>query len=148
MKAGVALLCQVLVVVVAVGAIVFMLWEPHLEGRNAQATLFEVYFNDPFLAYVYLGSTPFFVGLYRLFGLLGDFRKTGVFTSRTVDALRSIRRCALALIGFVLVGAVVILMSGDGEDRPVGVMMSLFFILVFGGVVAASGFAARRLGRA
>jgi hypothetical protein len=148
MRRAFALLFQVAIGLVGMGVLAFMLWEPHIEGRNAQATLFEVYLNDPFLAYVYLGSTPFFVGLYRLFGLLGDFRRTGVVSSRTVDSLRCIRSCALALIGFVLVGAVVMLMSGDREDRPVAVAMSLFFIMVPGAVAAASGFAAHRLGRA
>lgn len=36
-------------VLVGVSAFAFMLWEPHIEGRNAKATLFEIYFKDPFL---------------------------------------------------------------------------------------------------
>lgn len=39
------------VVLGGIGALAFMLWEPHLEGRNAHAGLFEIYFKDPFLAY-------------------------------------------------------------------------------------------------
>ncbi len=49
------------VVFLGIGALGFLLWEPHLEGRNAHATTFEIYFHDPFLAYVYVGSIPFFV---------------------------------------------------------------------------------------
>jgi hypothetical protein len=37
-------------VVVGGAVFVFLLWEPHIEGRNAHATLFQIYFNDPFLA--------------------------------------------------------------------------------------------------
>ncbi|MES2469505.1 MAG: DUF2975 domain-containing protein [Verrucomicrobiota bacterium] len=71
-----------------------MLWEPHIEGRNAHATTFEIYFNDPFLAYAYVGSIPFFVALYRSFRLFGHVRQSGAFSQGSVDDLRVIRRCA------------------------------------------------------
>lgn len=41
---------QAVVVLIGIGALAFLLWEPHLKGRNANATTFEIYFNDPFLA--------------------------------------------------------------------------------------------------
>ena len=41
---------QFLIVLVAVATLALLLWEPHLEGRNANATLFEIYFHDPILA--------------------------------------------------------------------------------------------------
>jgi hypothetical protein len=47
-----------------------MLWEPHVEGVNAHATLFEKYFN-PFVVYAYVASIPFFVALYQAFKVLG-----------------------------------------------------------------------------
>ncbi len=52
------------------GALALMLWEPHLEGRNAHGTIFEIYFKDPFLAYAYTASIAFFVALYQIFTLL------------------------------------------------------------------------------
>src|SRR5687768_1721939 len=36
---------QTVVVLIGIGALALMLWEPHLEGRNTHATVFEVYFN-------------------------------------------------------------------------------------------------------
>jgi hypothetical protein len=66
MKRSPAIFLQVVVVLVGVGAIALLLWEPQTEGRNKHATLFETY-SDPFQAYVYLGSTPFFVALYQAF---------------------------------------------------------------------------------
>jgi hypothetical protein len=56
MKSSSALFLQVVIVLMGIGALGLMLWEPHLEGRNAHATTFEIYFKDPFLAYVYVGS--------------------------------------------------------------------------------------------
>lgn len=70
MKKGPAIFLQTVIVLIGIGALAFMLWEPHIEGRNAHATLFEIYFKDPFLAYAYIASTPFFVALYQAFKLL------------------------------------------------------------------------------
>ncbi len=140
MKTSVAIFLQTAVVLLGLGALTLLLGEPHLEGRNAHATTFEIYFKDPFLAFVYLGSTPFFVALYRAFGLVGNARHRGAFSASTVAALRSIKSCALIILGFVVVGVGIILVFGDPEDRPAGLFMSL---LVAVGAAVAAGVAAR-----
>jgi len=88
------------------------------------ATLFEIYFKDPFLAYAYIGSIPFFVALYQAFKLLGYIRRNEIFSQRSVRALRTIKYCALAIIGFVAV-SVIFMISGDRDDRPAGVFMRI-----------------------
>jgi hypothetical protein len=70
MKRGSTIFLQVVIVLLGVGVLALLLWEPHVEGVNAHATLFEMYFN-PFIAYAYIGSIPFFVALYQAFKLLG-----------------------------------------------------------------------------
>jgi hypothetical protein len=92
---------QAVIVLIGIGALALMLWEPHIEGRNAHATLFEIYFKDPFLAYAYLASIPFFVALYQAFKVLGYIRQNKAFSQVTVKSLRTIKFCALAIIGFV-----------------------------------------------
>ena len=62
---------QVVTVLIGVGSLALLLWEPHIEGRNAHATAMDIYLRDPFLAFVYLGSIPFFIALYQAFRLLG-----------------------------------------------------------------------------
>jgi len=115
---------QVVIVLIGIGALALMLWEPHIEGRNAHATLFEIYFKDPFLAYAYIGSIPFFVALYQAFKVLGYVRQNKTFSQATVKALGTIKYCAIAIIGFVAVG-VIFMMFGDSEDRPAGVFMRI-----------------------
>src|SRR3954468_12667776 len=100
---------QAVIVLIAVAALALMLWEPHLEGRNKHATPFEIYFKDPFLAYAYVASIPFFAALYQAFKVLGYARKDKVFSQAAVNALRTIKRCAMAIIGFVA-GAEVFIM--------------------------------------
>lgn len=133
------------VVLVGISTLAFMLWEPHIEGRNAHATLFEIYFKDPFLAYVYVGSTPFFIALHRAFTLFGHVRRSGAFSQVTVDALRTIKHCALALIGFVAGASVFIVIYGDKEDRPAGVFMSALVTLAAVIIATAAAMFARNL---
>lgn len=147
MKSSSAFCLQLILVLIGIGALTFLLGEPHLEGRNVHATLFQIYFKDPFLAYVYVGSTPFFVALYRGFGLLGDVRQKGAFSQATVDALRSIKHCAIILIGFVAGGVVLIALFGDKEDRPAGLFMSLLATLVASATVFAAARSARHVQR-
>lgn len=117
---------QAVLVLLGIGTLAFLLWEPHLEGRNAHASTFDIYFKDPFLAYVYVGSTPFFIALYRAFHLLEHVRQNGAFSLRTVDELRAIKRCAIVLIGFVAGALLLIILFGDPDDRPAGLFMCLF----------------------
>jgi len=69
MNRSLVLLLQVVIVLIGLATLAFLLGEPHFEGRNAHATTFAIYFKDPFLAYVYLGSVPFFIALCRAFAL-------------------------------------------------------------------------------
>ena len=71
---------QGVIILIGIASFVLMLWEPHLEGRNVNATLFEIYFNDPFLAYAYAASIAFFVALYQAFKLLGYADKNKIFS--------------------------------------------------------------------
>ncbi len=145
MKRSTAVFLQGVTVLVGLGVLAFLLGEPHLEGRNARATTFEIYFKDPFLAYVYVGSIPFFVALYRAFGLFGRAGREGAFTPASVTALRSVRRCALAVLAFVAGAMVIILLKGDPEDRPAGVFMCLLAAVVAGSLAMAAAVLARKL---
>jgi hypothetical protein len=112
---------KAVILLVGAAALAFLLGEPHFEGRNAHATVFEVYFKDPFLAYAYLASTPFFVALYRA------YRAIGRATEEKLRALRTIRNCAFALAGFAAF-SVIFMPFEDGDDRPQGIFMRLLVI--------------------
>ena len=126
---------QIVIVLIGIGALALMLWEPHIEGRNAHATVFEIYFKDPFLAYAYIASIPFFVALYQGFKVLGYAGQNKVFSQAAVKALRTIKFCAIAMIGFVAVGEIFIMMN-DSDDRAGGVFMGV--LITFGSIVIAT----------
>src|SRR6185436_336361 len=135
MKRSSTIFLQAVIVLSGIGALALMLWEPHIEGRNARATLFEIYFKDPFLAYAYMASIPFFMALYQAFQVLGCVRQNKVFSQATVNSLRTIKYCAIAIIGFVAV-SVVFMVFGDKEDRPPGVFMRI--LITFPSIVIAA----------
>lgn len=130
---------QVVIVALGIGALAPLLWEPHVEGVNANATtLYEIYFDNPFLAYVYIGSIAFFVALYQAFKLLGYIGRNEIFSQASVKALRTIKYCALTIIAF-LVGAegyITIVSRRVEEDIAGGVMMGL--VMIFISVVVAT----------
>src|SRR3954454_17016628 len=124
MRKGSTIFLQAVIVLIGIGSLALLLWEPHLEGRNAHATLFQIYFKDPFLAYAYTASIAFFVALYQAFKVLGYVRENKVFSQAAVKALRTIKYCALAIIGFVAVGEIFILLHAS-DDRAGGVFMGV-----------------------
>jgi len=131
MKRGSTIFLQVVIALIGVGIFALLLWEPQLEGRNVNATQFEIYFKDPFLAYIYLAFVPFFVGMYQAFKMLGYARRDEVFSPRAVRALRVIKYCA-CLVAILIVGAEVyifIFVRGT-DDVAGGVMMGAFIIFV------------------
>src|SRR6478736_2530237 len=126
---------QAVVVLIGIGALALLLWEPHLEGRNAHATPFEIYFKDPFLALVYIGSIPFFMALYQAFKVLGYAGQNKIFSQAAVKALRTIKYCAIAIIGFVAV-SVIFMINGDRDDRPAGLFMRI--LITFPSIIVAT----------
>src|SRR5687767_7028811 len=131
MKRGSTAFLQAVIVLIGIGALALLLWEPHIEGRNKNATPFEIYFKDPFLAYAYVASIPFFVALYQAFTLLGYIGQNKVFSQAAVNALRTIKYCAISLVGFIVGAEAYFFIAVRGKDDIAGgVMMGLLMIFV------------------
>ena len=138
LKRGSIIFLRAVIVLFGVAVLAGLLYEPQVEGRNVSADQVTIYFRDPFLAYVYVGSLPFFFGLYQAFKLLGYVGQGQAFSPGAVEALRRIKYCALAVIGFI-VGAEAYIILGVSDDRAGGVAMGLFlsFALVVTAAAAA-----------
>lgn len=121
---------QAVLILIGIGTLTFLIWEPLVEGRNVNATLFEVYFNDPFLAYVYASSIAFFLALYQAFTLLTYIGHNNVFSLESVRALRTIKYCAMAIVALSTAPLAYLLIARPGDDIAGGVTMGLFIILV------------------
>lgn len=126
---------QLVTVFIAIGALIFMIAEPLFEGRNANATLFQVYFNDAFLACTYIASISFFVALYQVFKLFGYAGEGKMASVNYVRALAAIKYSAMSLIISLLAGeAYLFIVQRKIEgDIAGGVVMGL--MLIFGSVI-------------
>src|SRR3954452_6573063 len=120
MKRGSTIFLQVVIVLLGIGVLAALLWEPQVEGRNVHATQFEIYFKDPFLAYIYLAFVPFFIGLYQAFKMLGYARRDEIFSQRSVRALQIIKYCGLTTAIFILGALAYIFIFIRGRDDIAG----------------------------
>ena len=120
MKRSTTMVLQAVVVLIGVGALALMLWEPHLEGRNAHATVFEIYFKDPFLAYAYTASIAFYAALYQAFTLFGCIGRDQAFSPQSVRALRTIKYCAMALVAMIGGAMAYLFIAVRGQDDIAG----------------------------
>ena len=135
LKRSSAAFLQTVIVLVAIAALALLLWEPHLEGRNKHATPFEIYFKDPFLAYIYVSSIPFFTALFQAFKVLGYARRDNVISQAAVNAMRTIKLCAILFIGFVA-GAILFIMFNGDDDRAGAVAMGI--LITLGSIIVAT----------
>jgi Protein of unknown function (DUF2975) len=139
MKKSSTIFLQIVIVLIGIVALALLLLEPRVEGRNAHATNFEIYFQDPLLALVYAGSIPFFMALYQAIKVLGQVGRNKAFSPEVVKALRTIRYCALAIIGFVVVEELFILLMNKGDNDNPGAPIFMGILIVFPSIVVATG---------
>jgi hypothetical protein len=135
---------QIVIALFGMGVLAFLLWEPTAEGVNKNATtLREIYFDDPFLAYMYLGSVPFFVGLYKAIRVLGYIGQNNVFSQPAVNALRTIKYCALITAGAIFAAIAFLAIHArlypevGAQDGPEGAVM-LGVVATFACIIVAT----------
>ena len=138
MKRISTILLQVIVALIGIVVFAALLWEPTLEGVNAHATtLSQIYFDDPFLAYIYFSFIAVFVGLYQAFKLLGYVGRDEAYSQQSVQALRTIKYCALSFAGFIFAAVAYIFIAVRGKDDIAGgVAVGLF--IIFASIVVAT----------
>lgn len=119
MKIGSTLFLKAVICLIAIGALAGMLWFPQTEGRAANLDLISIY-RDPFIIYIYLASTPFFVGLYQAFKLLNFIDANKAFSQGAVNTLRNMKFASLSLVGFIALAVLYLrfLVQGDDSAGP------------------------------
>ena len=60
------------------------------------------------------------MALYQAFKVLGYVGQNKIFSQAAVKALRTIKYCAIAIIGFVAVEEIFILLNDGSDDRRAG----------------------------
>src|SRR5688572_3488816 len=73
------------------------------------------YLKYPALAYIYIGTIPFFIALYHTLKLLHYIDTQKAFTSAAVRAVRTIKYCAFSIIGLIFVGELFVTLGMQGD---------------------------------
>lgn len=123
---------------IGIVVLVIMIRFPVTEGRAANLDLFSIY-ADPFIIYGYLASIPFFVALYQAFKSLGYIRQNKVFSLENARALRNVKYCAITLGVLIVLAAMYIRISfnGNADDDPAG-FVAVSIVAAFISIVIAA----------
>ena len=135
MKKGSTLFLRLVICLIAIGVLAGMIWFPQTEGRATNLDLISIY-KDPFIIYIYIGSIPFFVGLYQAFKLLNFIDANKAFSQGAVNTLKNMKLASLSLIGFIALAVFYIRFFAHGDD-PAG-PTALGIIISFASIVIAT----------
>lgn len=135
MKRGSTFFLKFVLLAIGTAVLAGLLYFPQTEGRAKNLDLVSIY-SDPFILYIFLGSTPFFVGLYQAFKLLNLIEANRAFSQAAVNTLRNMKYASLALIGFIALALFYIRFFANGDD-PAG-PTALGFLVSFAIAVVAT----------
>ena len=136
MKGVSILFLQAVVVLIGIVVLAILIRMPLTEGRATNLDLFSIY-ADPLILYGYAASIAFFVALYKAFKLLGYIGQNKVFSSDSVNTLKSIKHCAIVLSIMIVLAGVYIRLFHDKEDDPAG-FIALCIVTTFVSIVFAT----------
>jgi hypothetical protein len=127
---------QAVIVLIGIVALAVMIRVPLTEGRATNLDLFSIY-SDPFILYAYAASIAFFTALYKAFRLLGYIGQNKVFSLNAVNALKSIKHCAIVLSILIVAAGLYIRIFHSSEDDPAG-FLAICMVTTFASVVVAT----------
>lgn len=137
MKHGSTLFLKVVLLLIAIGALTGLAWFPQTEGAAKNKDLISIYLN-PFIIYMYIGSIPFFIGLYQAFKLLNLIDSNKAFSQAAVNTLRNMKYASLILIGFIVVGLIYIRFMVHGDDPAGPTMLGLITLFAITVIATAA----------
>ncbi len=136
MKKGSVIFLKIVILFIGAVVLIGLIRFPLTEGRAVNLDLIQIYF-DPVIVYMYIASIPFFAALYQAFRLLGYIKQNKVFSLNSIRSLRAIKYCALAIIGFIVLGEAYLIVTWHGNDDITG-PISLGIIITFIAIVVTT----------
>lgn len=127
---------QAVIVLIGIVALAILIRLPLTEGRATNLDLFSIYL-DPFILYAYAASIAFFVALYKAFKLLGYIGQNKVFSSNSVQTLKSIKYCAIILSILIVAAGLYIRIFHDKKDDPAG-FLAICTVTTFVSIIVAT----------
>jgi len=135
MKKGSTLFLKIVIILIAIGVLIWLIIFPQTEGRAANLDLISIY-KDPFIIYGYIASIPFFVNLYQAFKLLNLIDANKAFSPGAIKTLKNIKFASLSFIGFIALAMFYIRFFVRGDDTAGPTMLGI--IIIFASIVIAT----------
>ncbi len=136
-KSGSTLFLKIVILFIAIVTLVAMTWFPQIEGRAKNLDLISIYI-DPFIIYIYIGSIPFFIGLYQTFNLLNLIEDNKAFSQSAVNTLKNMKYASISLIGFIVFALLYIRFLVRGDDPAGPTALGISIALAFGVIATAA----------
>ena len=86
------------------------------------------------LIVMYVTAIPFFFALYQALKLIGHINKNKVFSELSIQALKKIKYCAIAVSALYTVGMPLLFNVAEKDDGPPGVV-GFGIIFIFASIV-------------
>jgi len=134
---GSTLFLQVVILLIAVGALAGLIRFPQTEGRAANLDLLSIY-TDPFILYIYIASLSFFVALFQAFKLLGLVDKNQIFSQAAVTTVRNIKYCATIFASFIAAAILYIFVMAKATNEDSAGAVAMGVVLIFASAVIAT----------
>ncbi len=131
------LFLKFVICLIAIGALLGLLWFPQTEGRAANLNLISIY-TDPLIIYIYIASIPFFVGLHQAFKLLNLVDANKAFSQSAVNKLKNIKFASLSLISFIALAVAYLRFFAKGDDPAGPTMLGICMILALSVISAVA----------
>lgn len=128
-KNGSTLFLKVIILLMGLAVLAGLILFPQTEGRAKGLDLLAIY-ADPVIAYIYIASIPFFIALYQAFTLLGYIEQNNAFSHFSVNALRNIKYCAIAIIVFIIGAEAYLIFAVHGEDKTGPIALEFYTGLI------------------
>ena len=125
---------QIIIILIGLMALYILIRFPLTEGRASNLDLLSIYL-DPFILYGYAASIAFFVTLFNVYKLLGNYGNNKLLSLHSIKNLKIIKFCAIILSILILLAALYIRLFHHKEDDPAGflaisILTTLISILV------------------
>lgn len=137
MKRGSTLFLKAVIILIGLAVCSGLIWFPQTEGRAANLDLISIY-SDPLILFVYLGSIPFFYGLYQAFKLLNLIDANKAFSQAAVNTIRNMKYASVILISFIIMTLIFIRYFAQGDDVAGPTMLGVCISLAFGVIATAA----------
>lgn len=102
---------------------------PEIAGFAAELYSDMGYIQALVMIDLYGAALPFYIALYQAFKLLGYIDQNKAFSETSVQVLKNIKHCAVAISGMFVIGMPLFYLMAERDDAPGIILIGMIIIL-------------------